>query len=98
MEHLEVRDCPFGEGGFAIIVVALSSLKYLWVSETWAQLLALFRPCLHIEVYLGALGQPRQLLAYYALIVPLRQKCLSQTHTIINKTYFRVFYNLPLSS
>jgi hypothetical protein len=51
-EHLEIWDYPFGEACFAIIVVAISSLKYLWVqgrhqvSETRVQLLALSRPCL----------------------------------------------------
>ncbi len=52
LEHLEVRDYPFGEACFATIVVAISSLKYLWVqghhrvSEIGVQLLALSRPCL----------------------------------------------------
>jgi coronatine-insensitive protein 1 len=76
LERLEVRDCPFGEAGFATAVVAISSLKYLWVqghhriSETGVQLLALSRPFLHIEVYPDAQGQPGQLLAYYALTEP----------------------------
>jgi hypothetical protein len=48
-----------GKWALLLIMVAISSLKYLWVSETGAQLLALFRPCLHIEMYLGALGQPK---------------------------------------
>ncbi len=50
---------------FAITMVTISSLKYLWVEghheviETWVQLLALTCQCLHIEVYPSALGQPR---------------------------------------
>jgi coronatine-insensitive protein 1 len=36
LERLEVRDYPFGDVGFVTIVVAISSLKYLWVNETWA--------------------------------------------------------------
>jgi hypothetical protein len=48
-----------GKWASLLIMMAISSLKYLWTSETWAQLLALFCPCLHIEMYLGALGQPK---------------------------------------
>ncbi len=29
LECLEIRDCPFSEACFAIVVVAISSLKYL---------------------------------------------------------------------
>jgi coronatine-insensitive protein 1 len=72
LERLEVRDCPFGEAGFATAVVAMTSLKYLWVqgervSESGGHLLALSRPCLHIEVSPAVAGLPGQLFAYYAL-------------------------------
>jgi hypothetical protein len=52
VEHLEVWNYPFGQACFATTMVAISSLKYLWVqghhrvSETWMQLQALSRPCL----------------------------------------------------
>jgi coronatine-insensitive protein 1 len=36
LERMGVRDYPFGDVGFVTIVVAISSLKYLWVNETWA--------------------------------------------------------------
>jgi coronatine-insensitive protein 1 len=75
LERLEVRDCPFGEVGFANAVVAMKSLKYLWVqgygaTASGGHLLALSHPCLHIEVFPPVPGQPEQLLAYYALTEP----------------------------
>jgi hypothetical protein len=56
-------------------MVAINSLKlcvqgHHQVNETGVQLLALSSPCLHIEMYLGALGQHEQLLAYYSPIEP----------------------------
>ncbi len=58
LECMEVQDCPYGEASFVIVAVAISSLKYLWVqghhqvNETWAQLMDLSCPRLHIKVYL----------------------------------------------
>jgi len=63
LEHLEIRNCPYGKSNFVIIVVVISSLKYMWVqghhqvNEIGAQLLTMSHPCLHIEVYCSALGQ-----------------------------------------
>jgi hypothetical protein len=57
-------------------MVVISSLKYLWVqghhqvSEIGAQLLTMFHPCLHIEVYCSVLGQLGYFLAFYALTKP----------------------------
>lgn len=75
MQRLEIRDCPFGEAGLAAAVVAMSSLKFLWVQgyravEAGAHLLALSRPYLNIEISLGSASQPGQLIAYYATVGP----------------------------
>jgi len=57
LEHLEIRNYPFGEASFTIAVVAINCLKYLFVqshhqvNETGVQLLALSHPCLLIKMY-----------------------------------------------
>ena len=75
LERLEIRDCPFGEAGLTTAVLAMKSLKYLWVqgdraTESVGHLLALSRPHLIIEISPASPGQPGQLLAYYSLTRP----------------------------
>lgn len=75
IERLEIRDCPFGEAGLVAAVVAMNSLKFLWVqgyraSEAGEHLLALRRQNLNIEINFPSAGQPGQLIAYYAVVGP----------------------------
>ena len=75
VERLEIRDCPFGEAGLVAAVVAMNSLKFLWVQgyrapEAGAHLLALRRPYLNIEMNSPTGGQPGQLIAYYSCVGP----------------------------
>lgn len=73
LERLEIRDCPFGEAGLVAAVVAMSSLKFLWVQgyrapEAGYQLLGLARPWLNIEISLPSGTMPGQLIAHYAIV------------------------------
>lgn len=70
-----MRDCPFGEAGLAAAVVAMSSLKFLWMQgyravEAGEQLLALSRPYLNLEISLASAAQPGQLIVYYGTAGP----------------------------
>jgi coronatine-insensitive protein 1 len=75
LQRLEMRDCPFGEAGLAAAVVAMSSLKFLWMQgyravEAGEQLLALSRPYLNLEISLASAAQPGQLIVYYGTAGP----------------------------
>jgi coronatine-insensitive protein 1 len=75
LERLEIRDCPFVEAGLVAAVVAMNSLKFLWVQgyrapEAGEHLLALRRPYLNIEINGPTAGQPGQLIAHYSLVGP----------------------------
>lgn len=89
IERLECRDCPFGEAGLAAAVVAMSSLKFIWIQgyrAPWAgeHLLALSRPYLNIEVISSTDTQPGQLIAHYTTVGPRTDNPLEVKQLTLN--------------